>query len=78
VVHAELGEEGQWQLSKLVEGDTIEEVLHYAQYNTEKQIEQFHVLIEQSIKAGRLSLTESAQVKKEFKQALKSYTYLII
>ena len=78
VVHAELGEDGEWELSKLVEGDTIEEVLHYAQYNTEKQIEQLHLLIEQSIKAGRITLAESAQLKKKFKQALESYTYLII
>lgn len=78
VVHAELNEEGQWELSKLVEGDTIEEVLHYAQYNTEKQMEQLHALVEQSIKAGRITLAESAQIKKKFKQALESYTYLII
>lgn len=78
VVHAELDEEGQWELSKLVEGDTIEEVLHYAQYNSEKQIEQLHLLIERSIKAGRITPLESAQIKKKFKQALESYTYLII
>jgi arginine decarboxylase len=78
VVHAELSDGGKWELSKLVEGDTIEEVLHYAQYNTEKQIEQLHLIIEQSIKAGRITLAESAQIKKKFKQALESYTYLII
>ncbi len=78
VVHAELDENDQWMLSRLVEGDTIEEALHYVQYNTEKLMEQLHVLIEQSIKAGRLTLVESAQVKKKFKQALESYTYLIV
>lgn len=77
VVHAELGTSGTWKLSKLVEGDTVEEVLHYAQYNTEKQMEQLHLKVEESVKAGRLTHVESAQVKKKFKQALESYTYLI-
>jgi arginine decarboxylase len=78
VVHAELGEDGQWQLSHLVEGDTIEEALHYVQYNTENLMTQLHELIERSIKAGRITLSESAQIKKKFKQSLESYTYLVV
>lgn len=78
VVHAELDENGSWDLSRLVEGDTIEEVLHYVQYNTEKLMNQMHLLIERSLKTGRLTFAESAKVKKKFKQALESYTYLIV
>lgn len=77
VVHAELGLDGSWELSHLVEGDTNEEVLNYVQYNTEKLLTQLHELIEHSIKAGRITLTESAQIKKKLKQALESYTYLV-
>lgn len=78
VVHAELGEDDQWKLSRLVEGDTIEEVLHYVQYNTEKLMNQLYDLIERSLKSGRISLSESAQIKKMFKQSLESYTYLVV
>lgn len=78
VVHAELTEKGQWELSRLVEGDTIEEVLHYVQYNTEKLMVQLYELIERSIQSGRISLEESAQIKKMFKQSLESYTYLVV
>lgn len=78
VVHAELAENGQWDLSRLVEGDTIEEVLHYVQYNTENLMTQLHFLVERSLKAGRLTFAESAKVKKKFKQALESYTYLVV
>lgn len=78
VVHAELNESGQWELSRLVEGDTIEEVLSYVQYNTEKLKEQLQSLIETALKAGRITLSESAQVKKKFKQSLESYTYLVV
>ncbi|MBA2368888.1 MAG: biosynthetic arginine decarboxylase [Candidatus Protochlamydia sp.] len=78
VVHAELGTNDQWELSNLVEGDTIEEVLHYIQYNKEKLMGQLHDLIEYSIKIKRISLTESGQIKKAFKNSLESYTYLVV
>ncbi len=78
VVHAELGNDGQWELSRRVEGDTIEEVLLYVQYNTEKLMNQLHKLLELSIKAERITPAESAQMKKKFKQALESYTYLVV
>ena len=78
VVHAELAEDGQWELSRLVEGDTIEEVLHYVQYNTENLMIQLYELLERALKTGRISATESAQIKKMFKQSLESYTYLVV
>lgn len=78
VVHAELAEDGQWKLSHLVEGDTIEEVLHYVQYNPERLMGQLYELLERSIRSGKISLTESAQMKKLFKQSLESYTYLVV
>lgn len=78
VVHAELTENGKWEITGLVEGDTIEEVLGYVQYNPEKLMTQLHGLIERSLKSGQLTPIESAQVKKKFKQALESYTYLVV
>lgn len=78
VVHAELSENGEWELSRLVEGDTIEEVLLYVQYNTEKLMRQLYELLERSLKSGRITLAESAQIKKMFKQSLESYTYLVV
>ncbi|MCE5318645.1 MAG: biosynthetic arginine decarboxylase [Parachlamydia sp.] len=78
VVHAELGANGQWELSRLVEGDTIEEVLHYVQFNTDKLKTQLYELIESCLQSGRITTADSAQVKKLFKQALESYTYLVV
>lgn len=78
VVHAELGANQQWELSHLIEGDTIEEVLHYIQYNKEQLMNQLHELTEYSLKIKRISLSESAQIKKAFKQSLENYTYLVV
>lgn len=78
VVHAELRENGQWELSRLVEGDTIQEVLHYVQYNTENLMIQLYELLERALKSGKITPSESAQIKKMFKQSLESYTYLVV
>ncbi len=78
VVHADLDEEGEWDLSGLVEGNTIEEVLSYVEYHSEKLLSHLHLQIEKSLKLGRITPAESAQVKKRFKHALESYTYLVV
>jgi arginine decarboxylase len=77
-VHVELDEEGQWIIKHVVEGDTIEEVLAYAQYNPQQLLKQLRILIEKALKSGRLSMAESAKLQKRFKESLESYTYLTV
>lgn len=78
VVHVELTEDGTWEIKQVIEGDTIEEVLHYTQYHPDRLIEDLRGLIERSLKAGRLSNQESAVLQKKFRQALEAYTYLVV
>ena len=77
-VHVELDEEGNWEINHVVEGDTIEEVLTYAQYDPQQLIKQLRILIEKALKAGRLTNEQSAKLQKRFKESLESYTYLIV
>ncbi len=77
-VHVDLDEDGKWEIKHVVEGDTIEEVLTYAQYNPQQLIKQLRVLIEKGLRSGRLSPEESAKLQKRFKESLESYTYLVV
>lgn len=77
-VHVDLDDEGQWVIKNVVEGDKIEEVLSYVQYNPQQILNQLRVLIEKALKAGRLSINESAKLQKKFKESLESYTYLTV
>jgi arginine decarboxylase len=77
-IHVDLDEEGKWLIQKVVEGDSIEEVLNYAQYNPHELITQLRKLIEQALKSGRLTNEESAKLQKRFKESLESYTYLVV
>lgn len=78
VVHAELDKNGSWELSRLVEGDTIEEVLHYVQYNTENLKMQLQSLIDYCLKLKMITPSEASVIKKKYKQSLESYTYLVV
>jgi len=77
-VHVDIDAEGRWQLNHVIEGDTIREVLAYVQYNSQDLIERLRVSIEKSLKCGRLTAEESAKLQKKFKEALESYTYLVV
>lgn len=77
-VHVDLDEDGNWQIKHVIEGDTIREVLNYVQYNPQDLIERLRASIEKSLKLGRLSPAESAKLQKKFKEALESYTYLVV
>lgn len=77
-VHVELDQEGRWQINHLIEGDTIREVLGYVQYSPQELIERLRVAIEQSLTHGRLLPKDSAKLQRKFKEALESYTYLVV
>ncbi len=77
-IHVELDDNGQWIIKHVVEGDTIEEVLAYVQYNPQQLLKQLRILIEKALRAGRLSNADSAKLQKKFKESLESYTYLTV
>ena len=78
VIHAELDSHDEWHISRVVEGDTIAEVLSYIQHHPDELKRAFFERVEIAIKQNRLTLNEAAVVKEEFKKALESYTYLVI
>lgn len=77
-VHVDIDEQGQWKIKHLIEGDTNGEVLSYVQYDTRDLSERLRCAIEEALKKNRLSLEEAKQLKRRFKQALESYTYLVV
>lgn len=78
IVHVDVDENGEWEVTHVVEGDTISEVLDYVEYDTDALNERLRSTIEKSLRAGRLTNIESAKLKKKFKAALDSYTYLVV
>lgn len=77
-IHIDFDAEGNWEFKHFIEGDTMREVLSYAQYNVEGLVESLRIATEKSLKLNHLSNEESALLKKRFKAALDSYTYLMV
>lgn len=77
-VHIDLNEDGQVELTHVVEGDTVREVLQYVQYDAQDLVERLRVSIEKALKKGTLSPEDSAKIQRRYKEALDGYTYLVV
>ena len=76
VAHIDIHPNGSLKISHVVPGDTVEEVLHYVQYDRETLIQNLHRFIEKAMSEGILDSADSARVRRKFKSALDEYTYL--
>jgi arginine decarboxylase len=77
-VHVDLDSEGNWVFKHMIEGNSVNEVLSYVQYHEDDLLENFRLSNEKALKAGKISNEESGKLKKRFKDALESYTYLVV
>nr|MBC8188378.1 biosynthetic arginine decarboxylase [Pseudomonadota bacterium] len=75
-VHVRLDGDGGYQIEHLVEGDDVTEVLAYVQYDRRDLTERVRRLIEKSLREGRISLEDSALLRRRYDQGLADYTYL--
>ncbi len=75
-VHVTIKEDGQYFVDHVVDGDTIEEVLHYVQFSTEDLVAGLRRNVERALHEGRISFRESAALLCDYERGLKGYTYL--
>jgi arginine decarboxylase len=75
-VHVTLGEDGRWRIDNVIEGDTVNEVLSFVQFDPEEMRAAFRQDIEAALEEERLSLTEGASLRRFLDEAMKGYTYL--
>ena len=57
-------------------GDTVREVLSYVQWNVDELISQLRRQAEAAVRAGRITLEESALLMRRYEGGLRGYTYL--
>jgi arginine decarboxylase len=75
-VHVRLGDDGSYEVQHFVEGDSINEVLSYVQYDLRTLSERVRKTIEAALRSGRISLQESALLRRRYDQGIAGYTYL--
>jgi arginine decarboxylase len=75
-VHVRLDEGGGYKVEHVVEGDDVEDVLKYVQYERRALIEKVRRTTESALRREQISLEESTRLRKRYEQGLKEYTYL--
>ena len=75
VVTIGLAPDGGFELMHEQEGDTISEVLSYVEYNPRRMVDEFKMIVERSMKAGKLSPHERREFIAAYKDSINGYTY---
>jgi arginine decarboxylase len=69
-------ESGRYAIEHVVEGDSMEEVLSYVQYDRRGLTERVRRTIEDALRRGDITLEEAALLRRRYDQGLSGYTYL--
>ena len=65
-----------YHIDQIFDGETVEEVLDYVQYNPKKLVRQLEIWVTKSVKAGKISLEEGKEFLSNYRSGLYGYTYL--
>ena len=68
--------DGHYHIDQIIDGETVEEVLEYVQYNPKKLVRQLEVWVTKSVKQGKISLEEGKELLSNYRSGLYGYTYL--
>jgi arginine decarboxylase len=75
-VHVRLDEDGSYSVDHVVEGDAVDDVLRYVQYERQALVEKVRRTVESALRADQITLEESARLRQRYRQGLGEYTYL--
>lgn len=68
--------EGKYHVDQIFDGETVEEVLDYVQYNPKKLVRQLEIWVTKSVKEGKISPEEGKEFLSNYRSGLYGYTYL--
>ena len=68
--------DGKYHIDQIFDGETVEEVLEYVQYNPKKLVRQLEVWVAKSVKEGKISLEDGKEFLSNYRSGLYGYTYL--
>ena len=75
VVHISTSDTG-YNIQQIIDGETVEDVLEYAQYSPKKLVRTVETWVMSSVKQGKISLEEGKEFLSNYRSGLYGYTYL--
>lgn len=68
--------DGKYRIDQVFEGETVEEVLDYVQYDPKKLVRHLEQWVTKSVRTGKISLEEGKNFLSNYRNGLYGYTYL--
>ena len=75
-VHVRLSDDDDYEVSHVVKGDSIHEVLDYVEYEPSVMVERMRLQAERAKREGRITVDQVKLLLRHYEEALGSYTYL--
>ncbi|WP_294082818.1 biosynthetic arginine decarboxylase [Proteiniphilum sp. UBA5384] len=75
VVHVSTSENGH-KIDQVIDGESVADVLEYAQYNPKKLVRTVETWVMSSVKQGKISVEEGKEFLSNYRSGLYGYTYL--
>ena len=75
-VHVRLNDDGEVVLDTVINGDRVQDVLKYVNYDTDALIHNFRSDVEKAMRKNRLTDEEAGRLTKFYEAGMRDYTYL--
>ncbi len=76
-IHVSMDEDYGYRIERVIEGDSVTEVLSYVQYEKQELVRRMRRRLEDAVRARRLNMKESAMLMRRYEEGLAAYTYLV-
>ena len=67
---------GKYHIDQIIDGETVDEVLGYVQYNTKKLVRQLEQWVTKSVNQQKITMEEGKEFLSNYRSGLYGYTYL--
>ena len=75
-IHVSMDDQYGYRIERVIEGDSVTEVLSYVQYDKQDLVRRMRTQLEGAVRAGRINMKESALLMRRYEEGLAAYTYL--
>lgn len=75
-VHITVNEDSTFTIDKVIDGETVADVLDYVQFSAKKLVRTMETWVSASVKEGRITVNEGKEFLAIYRSGLYGYTYL--
>lgn len=76
-IHVSMDADHGYRIERVIEGDSVAEVLSYVQYDKQELVRRMRRRLEDAVRAGNVNMKESALMMRRYEEGLAAYTYLV-